>query len=273
MNNCKICGAPRDPIDLNCKYCGTAFENKNITGETYIDALRTILEKIDEKESNKSAFHQAAEGVVSAFKKQRSPAMQAKLNAIATFAMPTDIESLLQFFMFCHGNASVHVSWDDEAGSLEKEAWTGKAKMAFGQLKFLGASNTSISGRMQEYESIYGANARRKIQSKHLVTAGVIVGFIIISMLVSRMAASEKLDKAAETQRIENSITKTQQLLINKQYEAALIEASNISWRDHPNSNKAAVKQYDSQRELIINSINQAKSQKPQSAVQTESQQ
>lgn len=199
--------------------------------------------------------------------------MQAKLNAITTFAMPTDIESLLQFFMFCHGNASVHVSWDDEVGSLEKEAWTGKAKMAFGQLKFLGASNTNIIGRIQEYESIYGTNAKRKIQSKHLVLAGVLVGLIIISLLISRMAASEKLDRAAETQRIESSITKTQQLLINKQYDAALIEASNINWRDHPNSNKAAVKQYDSQRELIINSINQAKSQKSQPTAQPEAHQ
>lgn len=256
MNTCKICGAPRDPIELKCKYCGTAFTSEAVTGQSYIDALRTILSKIDEDENKKSAAQQAAEGVVAAFKSQKSPALQSKLNAISTFSMPADIDSLLQFFMFCHGNASVHIAWDDKSGSAEKEAWTGKAKMAFGQLKLLGSSNQTLMDRLKEYESFYGTNAKRKIPKHYIVIAALVVLLIVgFTLLIS----NEGANKAAETQRIEASVAKAQNLLLEKQYDAALIEASNIVWRDHPQSNKAKVKQYDEQRELIVNSINQAK--------------
>jgi len=266
MNTCKICSAPRDPIELKCKYCGTAFTNEAVTGQSYIDALRTILTNIDEKEGKKSASQQAAEGVVAIFKSGKSPAVQSKLNAISTFAMPADIDNLLQFFMFCHGNASINIGFNDEAGSVEKEAWIGKAKMAFGQLKLHGYSNQTLMNRLQEYESFYGAKAKWKISEKNQVKAALIAVLIILSIFIGFMASKEKDDEVSETQRIEASVSKIQSLLLGKQYEAALIEASNVTWRDHPNIHEAKVKQYDGQRELIVNSINQAKLRDLQSA-------
>lgn len=47
---CPICGAARDPLNTNCKFCGTAYQINSLTGETYTNALRTILTHIDEGE-------------------------------------------------------------------------------------------------------------------------------------------------------------------------------------------------------------------------------
>jgi len=45
LDTCKICGAPRDPLNITCKFCGTAYSLEKVTGETYITALGAILKR------------------------------------------------------------------------------------------------------------------------------------------------------------------------------------------------------------------------------------
>lgn len=176
--------------------------------------------------------------------------------------MPTDTQNLLKFFMFCHGNASVHVDWDDEPGGLEKEAWVGKAKMAFGHLRLLSNSSSEISKRIQEYEPIYGTSAKKKIPKSIIqgvllfVVAVVVFGFLGLSS--SRESDGEK----AETARLAAVMTKTQQLVAERNFDAALMEATNLAWRFQPNHYSKDVTVYDNQRKELIDQINEARSNK-----------
>ena len=108
MSTCQICGAARDPLLSNCSYCGTAYQLTNITGETYITALKNVLERIDElaltaPKSSKTFLETITDNG------SPSAVVQAKVSAISTFAMPADVESLMQFLAFCHGLSLIHI--------------------------------------------------------------------------------------------------------------------------------------------------------------------
>ena len=154
MDTCKICGAARDPLNTNCKFCGTAYQIDKILGDTYIKALSTILAQIDDHE--RSAKSTSSE-LVSAFTGKQFAGSDAKVSAISTFAMPSDVETLLQFFAFCHGNAQMAVSMHDTGGQRVKGAWQGKAHMAFAQLKMKAMANPSLTPHIAEYERLYGS--------------------------------------------------------------------------------------------------------------------
>ena len=258
MSNCNVCGAPIEPLEIKCKFCGTAIKSESVNGASYISELKLLLQKIDDRERAKSGLQKTSDTVISIFQSSgRSPALISKLDAISTFAMPSDAETLMQFFMFCHGNASVKVDFGDESGKALKEAWTGKSKMAFGQLKILSSSNTKIATVVSEFEKIYGANAKKFSLNKFHY---LIIGGLICFTLIFFMSNSENKEKSSEQERIQLSINKAQQLFSDKKFEEAAIEASNITWRLKPNSNKKLVQTYDQQRTEILNQIKNAKS-------------
>ena len=125
-------------------------------------------------------------------------------------------------------SGSIDIGWGDQAGEIEKEAWTGKAKMAFGQLNLLSGANSEVGKRIQGYENLYGLTANKKLPPKVLVGLVVAISFILLGTIIFR--SFDNINKT-ETLRIQNSISKTQQLFLEKKYDAALMESSNITWR------------------------------------------
>jgi len=103
------------PLHTNCKFCGTSYQLSNVTGETYINALSAILKNAESSD--------------------------ARVSAISTFARPLDLEGILQFLAFCHGNAQLLTT--NAEGEEIQGAWYGKAKMAFAQLKIKSIANRS----------------------------------------------------------------------------------------------------------------------------------
>jgi hypothetical protein len=187
MDTCKICGAPRDPLTASCKFCSTAYTLEKITGETYINALRNILQNLT---SESAAAQNAAN---STFSGQmlgrgglaRKAHTRRQVAAISTFAMPADIDNLMQFFTFCHGNAQISVMFHDHCGSAIKGAWFGKSKMAYSQLKLKALSNPEIAAYLSEYESLYGVAAKPPMspQTKVLRVIGAIFAILFILII------------------------------------------------------------------------------------------
>lgn len=159
MDTCKICGAPRDPVTTNCKFCGTAYTLEKVTGETYISALRQVLTRIDDEEGKKSWSQKDANEVATR-----------KTTAISTFAMPSDLDSLLSFFSFCHGNAEVQ-----GAGYAEEvqAAWRGKAKAAYTELMIRGSSEPAVSKIISMFASRYGPEAVQQKSGCFIATAAM----------------------------------------------------------------------------------------------------
>jgi hypothetical protein len=260
MESCSVCGAAKEPLALKCKYCGTAYLDARPIGEESVNGLKLALEKIDREFGAQSAGARFAGDLASTLTTGMPRSVQARLDAINTFTIPVDAKSMMLFLAFCHGNASLIVDSIDKYKKQERDAWFAKAKITFTQLKMLSQSDTEIAGRLREYESFYGANARARFNwREHKTTIALVSVFVLLIFVVVLGVSSESEGKEKEAARIERAMEKTQDFLANRQYEAALLTASEITWRERPAANKEKVAQYNQQREEVIRAINAAK--------------
>jgi len=243
---CPICGAPRNPLNTNCKFCGTAYQISNVTGETYTNALRTILTHIDEGE--RSAKSVRAE-ITSALTGKQFAGANAKVTAISTFAMPSDVESLLQFLAFCHGNAQMNVSFGDHAGERVKGAWNGKARMAFGQLKMKAIANPALAPYITEYEPLYGVRAKKPMMGSTKFIIGLVAGFIVLMVFIGVMASGESKDNAKEKDRLDAIVQKVQTQISAGDFDGAEATCADINWTWDNARNEAQAKAYDQKRQ------------------------
>ncbi len=261
MDACKICGASRDPLNTNCKFCGTAYQISTLTGDTYINALRSILNNIDEEELNSKS---AASQIISQLTGKKFARLDAKISAISTFAMPTDIENMIQFFSFCHGNAQMAVAVDDDVGERLKGAWFGKAKMAFLQLQIKSHGNHSLAQFIKEYDLLYGSKAKKPFSFKTLkaylkVTFIVaIISFFPAALVIEPLIyeSREKSEKSRLTQEIET----VKKFIELGQLDAAEIACEKVQWnRTIPGRSDALEKQYENIRDLLLTQIMERK--------------
>jgi hypothetical protein len=260
MESCSVCGAAKEPLALKCKYCGTAYIDSRQTGEEPVNGLKLALEKIDREYGAQSAGARFAGDLASTFTTGMPRSVQARLDAINTFTIPVDAKSMMLFLAFCHGHASLTVDSFDKYKKQERDAWFAKAKITFTQLKMLSQSDAEVAARLREYESFYGASSRARFNwREHKTVIGLAAVFALVIFAGILGASSESEGEEKETARIERAMEKTQNFLANRQYEAALLAASEITWRERPAANDEKVAQYNQQREEVIRAINAAK--------------
>lgn len=258
MDVCRICGAPRDPLNTNCKFCETAYQLSNLTGEAYINALRTILTRIDE-----GVVRQGGRVGTGFFSEPIDPG-PAKVSAISTFLMPSDIESLLQFLAFCHGNAQM--STDTAAEETVVGAWRGKAKMAFAQLKMKSVVNPTLAAFVAEYEPLYGVRARAPMAGYYKKILYALAFLVLLTIFAGVMASGESKEKAAEQARLDAVIQQVQSQISSGQYVAAEAATANIHWTWQLNylESQELAKVYDRRREEILAAIAEARRRSPE---------
>jgi hypothetical protein len=86
--SCPTCGAKSNSIVANCEYCGVEIANaQNLKPEEYISAMGRAMVKARENAGWFSGNKDEAE-----------------IAALKAFPIPTEIQTLTAFFMFCHGN-------------------------------------------------------------------------------------------------------------------------------------------------------------------------
>jgi hypothetical protein len=194
MDTCKICGAPRDPLAASCKFCSTAYKLEKVSGETYIQALQTILNTIGfESTTAQKNVSTSGELLGSRISIQQT-FDQRMVGAISTFAMPADAESLLQFFSFCHGNAQMAASFGNHSALALQNAWFGKSKMAYSQLKMKAVSQPEIAAFISEYEPLYGVSAKPPMswKTKTLLVSGGMLLLLIVACIVMGILFDKK---------------------------------------------------------------------------------
>jgi len=267
MDLCQICGAARDPLAVKCKFCGTAYTLTKLTGDVYIRALQKILINID---AQNTASHAAERkgldrrsvlekvlGEDDSTRSSRRTSADAKVTALQAFAMPSDLECLLQFLAFCHGNAQARAH-DDLADAM-KDAWYGKAKMAFTQLKMKAMANPDLLPYISDFEQVYGLRAKQPLSRN--VKSGLILcalGALVFGAL-GYMAKLEHDGKTREIARLSGVVTKVQDSIAAGQYEVAESACAEIQWTCEPGKFAEMVKQYNQTRETLIAQIHAAK--------------
>ena len=122
--NCPTCGAKADSVVANCEYCGIEFAKaQSLTPQEFVAAVgRAISSSYDEAET------------------------------IRTIPIPSDVPTLMAFFIYCHGNISLA---PEEFLDFDQSAWRAKAKSSFEMLVLVSSENPKISKFLEQYKSTY----------------------------------------------------------------------------------------------------------------------
>ena len=130
--NCPTCGAKADSVVANCEYCGIEFAKaQSLTPQEFVAAVgRAISSSYDEAET------------------------------IRTIPIPSDVPTLMAFFMFCHGNLSHNPL---EFRNSDQSAWRAKAKSSFEMLVLVSSENPKISKFLEEFKSTYSDEVLKKV--------------------------------------------------------------------------------------------------------------
>jgi hypothetical protein len=148
--NCPTCGAKADSVVANCEYCGIEFARaKLLTPQEFVAAVgRAISSSYDEAET------------------------------IRTIPIPSDVPTLMAFFMFCHGNLSHNPAnfYNDD-----QSAWRAKAKSSFEMLLLASSENPKISKFLEQFKSTYsdaGIKEGRKAYNSEMKKSWILIAVV-----------------------------------------------------------------------------------------------
>ncbi len=129
--NCPTCGAKADSIVANCEYCGIEFKRtQSLTPQEFVAAVGRAV----------SSYTLREEG-------------------ITIIPIPSDVPTLMAFFMYCHGNLSYN---PDYFNASDQSAWRSKAKASFEMLRLASSENPKISKFLLQYERIYSEEGMKE---------------------------------------------------------------------------------------------------------------
>jgi hypothetical protein len=150
--NCPTCGAKADSVVANCEYCGIEFARaQSLTPQEFVAAVgRSVLSY---------------------------PSYEAD-EPIKAIPIPSDVPTLMAFFMFCHGNLSDNPI---EFRNPDQSAWRAKARASFDMLRLASSENPKISMFLEEFKSTYsdaGIKEGSKAYNSELKKTGILVAVV-----------------------------------------------------------------------------------------------
>lgn len=182
VKKCPNCGATITESMLTCPECGYDFSTQSDTSEDIqkrIERLQEMLENVDKEEMPiRSSVASFLYDLNPLSMKKRA---ERKASIISTFTMPTTKEGLLQFLDFAYSNFSTMDKNGD--GDEIRNAWKGKAKMAYNMLRRYGNTDDEVSSVISYYEKLFKAEERKLSKVTKLLL--LCIGFILFCLLMS----------------------------------------------------------------------------------------
>lgn len=252
IKKCPACGSPTKAFETICKDCGHEF--KEVAA---LSSKQRLYEDLN------NAEREEKQAPLSVMEKLQGPQAvnlrinQRKASIIASFPLPNTKEDILEFF-----NWSIHESNKEETmldDGFIKKAWKAKSNELASKIKLELHNDPHAKLLLAEYEK-----NKKKIsiggKTKVIIICASI--FVLLFFFVSYMVKQEKQEEENEIKKIDHSEQVIKELIDQKKYDAALIEAENINWSVRPQANKELVKQYDQKRENLKKIILELKENK-----------
>jgi hypothetical protein len=141
-----MCGARTSSVIANCEYCGIEINRAAESKITPHEMTNALTKRIAD-----------AKGIANVFSGGECVA-----EAIVSFPLPTEINLLTQFFLFCHGNVREGYFFSViDARNPERAAWRAKAKAAYQALRLASLNNPQLTSFLAPLDKIYGVQSNK----------------------------------------------------------------------------------------------------------------
>lgn len=169
--NCPTCGAKTDSVISNCEYCGIEIAKvQELSPREYMKALTRSLHeaKVKMKAEMGSEYSEMADGET------------VERTMLTAFPIPSDIPTLTEFFIFCHGNVQGGLAGIGQTSG----AWRSKAKAAYDRLRLASLNNPQLTSFLNDFKSTYSAEGMAAAAKTNYMFYGLAIGGFALFILL-----------------------------------------------------------------------------------------
>jgi predicted RNA-binding Zn-ribbon protein involved in translation (DUF1610 family) len=250
IKKCPSCGAPVQSFNTTCPDCGHEFRNT-----------------------------QASKSIKEFFNTMNSAPPETQAGIISNFPVPNTKEDIFEFLSMAMGNCATLTAEDKmtyrqsmwtgmtyrpELAYKESEirAWQSKVKSVIQKGKFSFTDEDSIStiaNFEQQFIQVMKANKWKKTWLPALIGGGFALTLILCFLFLPSMSADHDKGIENEKARLEKILDGLNKSIDNKNYDSALIRASELKW-EYTDSYSSTdtdnlIQAWDEKRENITETI------------------
>lgn len=254
IHKCPNCGEIIGSFTPICPTCG--FEFRDSRSSSAVKEFATQLQMIESKRKPRSAFS----GIATALGAKDSINEQ-KINLIKSFAVPNTKEDVFEFMILASSNIDESVYENNNKYSPEKsvsDAWMAKADQVYHKAELSFRDDPDFARIQSIYDSKMKAVHRKKMMVVY-VLIGAILFLVLDFGLIGFMSCSENKKEVQLEKQLNATVVEIQEDIADGDYDSALVKANGLHFDKSLDSEKA--KQWDEQRENIIELINEKKAE------------
>lgn len=259
---CPNCGETLRSFVTVCPSCGHEFRDSKPSS-----AVREFERKLEEIESTRQPSSKIS-GIANAFGLGiLNKTDEVKESLIRNFSVPNNKEDIFEFMILAASNIDIaafsninsggNTNLGDKQAMLKiSKAWLAKLEQAYNKAKLSFGSDSDFG----KIENIYITKTKEIRKVKIKGTATLLGLFALLFAIPLCIAIPHSVYKGSIEKKLNATVQEIQIDIENGDYDNALIKANKLHYDESLSRTKA--KDWDEQRETLINIINEKKNEK-----------
>lgn len=259
---CPNCGETLRSFVTVCPSCGHEFRDSKPSS-----AVREFERKLEEIESTRQPSSKIS-GIANAFGLGiLNKTDEVKESLIRNFSVPNNKEDIFEFMILAASNIDIaafsninsggNTNLGDKQAMLKiSKAWLAKLEQAYNKAKLSFGSDSDFG----KIENIYITKTKEIRKVKIKGTATLLGLFALLFAIPLCIAIPLSVYEGSIEKKLNATVQEIQIDIENGDYDNALIKANKLHYDESLSSTKA--KDWDEQRETLINLINEKKNEK-----------
>ena len=253
IHKCPNCGEIINAFSTKCPSCGHEF--RDTQASSAVNNFTRQLQKIEAGRKERSKISGVAEifGI-----KSNDTTDEQKINLIRNFSVPNTKEDVFEFMILASSNIDDSL-YENNIHSTEKSvsnAWLAKTEQVYNKAKLSFGKEPDFAKIQHIYDKKMKAIKKSKGKFGRTLIGLVIFMVLNIGVLAFLLGSEIRKEIKLEAQ-LNATVVEIQQDITDGNYDAALIKANGLRFDSSLDNDKA--KQWDEQREYLIELINEKK--------------